>query len=80
MSHYSCSATFYTQNGNEGACGKANSDDAHICALFTSVYDGGKHCGDQILVTNLKNGKTLPVTVAGMLYRSLPSVTNSLPG
>jgi hypothetical protein len=57
-------ATFFTQNGNQGACGKANPDSAVICALFTSVYAGGKHCGKQISVTNLKNGKTAMVTVA----------------
>jgi len=56
--------TFFTQNGNEGACGDTNPDSAIICALQTSVYDNGAHCGQYVLITNTKTGKTIPVRVA----------------
>jgi len=62
--HSGGQATFYTQNGVEGACGKAHSDNDIICALDTPTYAGGSHCGDYVAITNVKNGKTVNVLVA----------------
>jgi len=56
--------TYFTQNGVEGACGQVHPDSAVICALDTPTYANGAHCGDTIMVTNTKNGKTVAVTVA----------------
>jgi len=54
-------ATYYTQNGVQGACGTTHSDSDLICALFTSVYAGGQHCGQEVLITNLNTGKVVKV-------------------
>jgi len=56
--------TFYTQNGQAGACGTVHPDSAIICALQTSLYANGANCGKTVQVTNLKNGKTVNVLVA----------------
>jgi len=57
-------ATYYTQDGTTGACGTKHSDSDIVCALKTSTYANGKHCGQTVAITNLKNGKTLKVLVA----------------
>lgn len=57
-------ATFYTQNGNAGACGDTHSDSDIICALETATYANGAHCGKYVLITNTENGKTVKVLVA----------------
>jgi hypothetical protein len=66
-----CRGTYFTQNGNAGACGKVNPDSAVIVALFTSVYAGGKHCGAKVQLTNVENGKTVVATVAGEKHPSI---------
>jgi hypothetical protein len=68
ITEWARSATYYLQNGVQGACGKANPDSSMICALYTSVFDGGKHCGKTVKVTNLKNGKTVNVIAAGKTF------------
>jgi hypothetical protein len=61
-------ATYYYQNGVAGACGKVNPDSAFIAALQTDMYGAlnkqSSHCGQQIKVTNKKNGKSVIATVA----------------
>jgi len=57
-------ATFFTQNGVEGACGKVHSDDDVVCALQTQTYAGGSNCGKTVAITNTKTGKTVNVLVA----------------
>ncbi|KAH9079528.1 plant expansin [Lactarius deliciosus] len=61
-------ATFFYQNGVAGACGKVHSDDDLICAMDQLRYgDSGARsalCGQQVRITNTKNGKTVTVTVA----------------
>lgn len=73
-----CSATFYTQNGNAGACGDKHPDSDIICALETATYAGGSHCGQYVDITNVKTGKTVKVLVADVRVLchsvSLPSV------
>lgn len=64
LSNIKYSATFYTQNGVAGACGKVNPDSAYIVALFTSLYNQG-HCNQKILLTNADNNKQITATVAG---------------
>lgn len=59
-----CSATFYTQNGNAGACGDKHADSDIICALETSTYAHGANCGKHVMITNTKTGKTVNVLVA----------------
>ncbi|KAH9180665.1 plant expansin [Lactarius sanguifluus] len=61
-------ATFFYQNGVAGACGKVHSDGDFICAMDERRYGnpGAKSalCGQQVRITNTKNGKTVTVTVA----------------
>jgi hypothetical protein len=60
-------ATFFTQNGVAGACGKVHSDNDLICAIDQARYgnsgDVSSLCGKQIEIT-ASNGKTVTVTVA----------------
>jgi expansin (peptidoglycan-binding protein) len=73
-------ATFYTQNGNAGACGTVHQDSDFICAIgectlerltpteLTLVKDSALFsqaiCGKQVHITNTGNGKSVTVTVA----------------
>ncbi|KAM5535894.1 hypothetical protein V8D89_010512 [Ganoderma adspersum] len=41
-----------------GACGKVNKDSDHIVAIPSSLFAGGKHCKQKVLIKNKKNGKT----------------------
>lgn len=61
---YSGQATWYTQNGNPGACGNYASDSDYVVALQTSMYSGGSHCGQYIQVKNTNTGATTKVKVA----------------
>ncbi|GAA6036001.1 hypothetical protein JCM8097_005208 [Rhodosporidiobolus ruineniae] len=59
---YSGQATWFTQNGVAGACGKVNADNTYLVALQTKMYANGAHCGKKI---NLKVGsKTIQALVA----------------
>jgi len=57
-------ATFFSQNGVAGACGKVHSDNDIVCALQTQTYDNGANCGKTVAITNTKTGKTVNVLVA----------------
>lgn len=65
FSHPSFSATFYTQNGNYGACGEKHSDDDLIAALDYRTYGDlsakSKYCGKMIKVS--WQGKSVNVRV-----------------
>lgn len=62
---YTGKSTFYFQNGNPGACGDVNLDEALICALQTKMYAKGKHCGRKIQITRTSGkGGQIMVTVA----------------
>jgi len=67
-SNLHCSATYFYQNGNAGACGTVHSDSDFICAMDQALYgnSGGASslCGTQVQITNLNNGQTITVTVA----------------
>lgn len=59
-------ATWYTQNGNAGACGTVNPDSAKIIALYTSAYANGDNCGRSVVIKNLDDGTQTTATVADM--------------
>ncbi|KAM0753881.1 barwin-like endoglucanase [Meredithblackwellia eburnea MCA 4105] len=56
-------ATWYTQDGNPGACGNYNSDSALIVALQSQLYSQS-YCGKTVVITNTANGKSVTATVA----------------
>jgi len=60
------SVTWFTQNGNAGACGAKHSDDDFIVALDYRTYGDlsakSKYCGQKIRVS--WQGKSVDVTVA----------------
>jgi len=60
-------ATYFTQNGVAGACGKVHKDSDLIAAIDQARYgSSGKTsplCGHQVRITNVKNGKTVTVTI-----------------
>ena len=66
FSHPNFSATWFTQNGNYGACGDLHSDSDFIAALDYRTYgDSGvksPYCGQKIRVS--WQGKSVDVTVA----------------
>jgi len=59
-------STWYTQNGNAGACGKVNPDSAHVIALYTSAYANGANCGRTVEIQNLDDGTSTTAVVADM--------------
>ncbi|GAA5856282.1 hypothetical protein JCM8547_000850 [Rhodosporidiobolus lusitaniae] len=59
---YSGTGTWFTQNGNYGACGKINSDSTYLVALQTNMYANGSKCGKKVKIT--ANGKTITAVVA----------------
>jgi len=66
-------ATWYTQNGNAGNCGKVNPDSAKIIALYTEAYENGANCGRTVQIDNLDDGTSTTAVVAD----SCPSCSNS---
>lgn len=68
--NYACdfSATFFSQNGVAGACGKVHSDNDVVAALQTDTFAGGSHCGKTVSITNTKTGKTVDVLVADEVH------------
>jgi hypothetical protein len=60
-------ATFYNQDGSEGACGGFSGDGDYIAALAGGQYGDmnsrSPNCGRSITVTNMQNGKSVTVTV-----------------
>ncbi|KAG8879355.1 hypothetical protein FRB97_001740 [Tulasnella sp. 331] len=67
---------FYPGLGN---CGWTNSNDDLIIAVPTSTYDGGKHCGAEVRITD-KSGKSLTVTVADRCPDCEPGHIDASPG
>ena len=65
FSHSNFSATYYTQNGNPGACGETHSDNDYIAALDSRTYGDtsakSKYCGQSIKVS--WQGKSVIVKV-----------------
>ncbi|KAJ7581463.1 hypothetical protein C8J56DRAFT_960111 [Mycena floridula] len=61
-------ATWYTQDGTVGACGKKHKDSELVVAMNAKLYGNmGKIssiCGRNVVITNLKNGKTVEALVA----------------
>lgn len=55
--------TWYSQNGNAGACGQYHSDSFKVVAIDSAIYGGGKYCGKTIEITNTDNGKTTTALV-----------------
>ncbi|KAJ3553667.1 hypothetical protein NM688_g3485 [Phlebia brevispora] len=47
-----------------GACGWTNTDSDKIIAVSSSIFDGGKYCGQSIQITNTANGQVAYGTVA----------------
>lgn len=66
FSYSDFSVTWYTQNGNYGACGNKHSDDDFIAALDYRAYGDlsakSKYCGQKIRVS--WQGKSVDVIVA----------------
>lgn len=58
-------ATYYTQDGAAGSCGKVNPDSAMIVAMNAPQYTSSA-CGKKLQITNLKTGKTAIATVADL--------------
>jgi len=56
-------ATWFTQDGGQGACGNFNADSVHLVALQTQLYGNGEYCGKSLVVTNTDNGKSVTCTV-----------------
>jgi len=60
-------ATFFYQKGNAGACGAVHSDQDFIAAIDQQRYgNSGEEsslCGQQVIITNTDNGKTVTVTI-----------------
>ncbi|SCV68380.1 BQ2448_501 [Microbotryum intermedium] len=61
---YKGQATWYTQDGNAGSCGKYNSDSAIIVAVNTPQVNGGSHCGRYVTILNTSNKKIIRAKVA----------------
>ncbi|OAV94594.1 hypothetical protein PTTG_03809 [Puccinia triticina 1-1 BBBD Race 1] len=56
---YHGKATFYSQDGNPGACGATHQDTDYIVAIQSQIYDGGKFCGKTIVVTRKSTGQSI---------------------
>lgn len=69
---YTGTATWYTQNGNAGACGTVSEDSDKVVALYTGIYDNGSNCGKMIQITN-EAGTTIEAKVMDLC----PSCTNN---
>ncbi|KAJ9105615.1 hypothetical protein QFC20_004295 [Naganishia adeliensis] len=65
-------ATWYQQNGNAGACGEYNSDDAPIIAIngvssssyWADYSQKSPYCGRWVDIVNTDNGKTVSAKIA----------------
>ncbi|KAN0123753.1 RlpA-like double-psi beta-barrel-containing domain containing protein [Russula decolorans] len=61
--HTGGQATFFTQNGNPGACGTVHQDSDLICALDSSLYSRSL-CGKSVHITNTVTQDSVTVVVA----------------
>lgn len=61
-------ATYFLQDGTEGACGAVHPDSALIAAIDQDRYGNSDEksslCGKQVKITNTSNQKTVTVTIA----------------
>lgn len=61
-------ASWYTQNGNAGACGQYHSDSDYIVALKTDLYgwtgQRSQYCGRSLTITNTATGATAQAIAA----------------
>ncbi|GAA5877282.1 hypothetical protein JCM16303_006227 [Sporobolomyces ruberrimus] len=62
---YSGKATWFTQDGNPGSCGKWNNDNTPLVALNSPMKGAwGNRCGQYVNVRNTSNGKSVRAIVA----------------
>lgn len=61
---YRGKATFFSQGGSPGACGKVHEDSDYVVAIQSQMYDDGKFCGKTILVTRKSTGKSIKCLAA----------------
>jgi len=61
--HKGGQATFFTQNGVAGACGKVHQDSDLICAMDSALFSQSI-CGKSVQITNTATGKSVTVVVA----------------
>lgn len=65
---FSGQASWFTQNGNPGACGIYHSDSDHIVALQVDMYGNtgqqSQYCGRSLTITNTATGATAQAVVA----------------
>ncbi|BGP21392.1 hypothetical protein JCM10295v2_000267 [Rhodotorula toruloides] len=64
VSSFSGRGTWYTQYGNPGSCGQYHKDSDFDVAVNTPQVAGGAHCGQQVTITNMADGKTARALVA----------------
>ncbi|GAA5922748.1 RlpA-like double-psi beta-barrel domain-containing protein [Sporobolomyces koalae] len=63
-SSFSGQATWFTQDGNPGSCGKWSNDNTLLVALNSpQVRASGNKCGSWVVVKNNANGKTVKAQV-----------------
>ncbi|KAA1067039.1 hypothetical protein PGT21_008499 [Puccinia graminis f. sp. tritici] len=63
-SSYHGKATFYSQDGNPGACGQTHQDTDFIVAIQSQMYGGGKFCGKTVIVTRKSTGQSIKCIAA----------------
>ncbi|KNZ53607.1 uncharacterized protein VP01_318g5 [Puccinia sorghi] len=63
-SSYHGKATFFSQDGNPGACGKTHQDSDFVVAIQSEMYGGGKFCGKTIIVTRKSTGHSIKCVAA----------------
>ncbi|GAA6023688.1 hypothetical protein JCM11491_005273 [Sporobolomyces phaffii] len=64
-SSYSGQATWFTQDGNPGSCGKWNNDNTPLVALNQAMVNSmGNKCNSYVTIRNSNNGKTVRAVVA----------------
>ncbi|GAA5863203.1 hypothetical protein JCM8547_002864 [Rhodosporidiobolus lusitaniae] len=56
-------ATFYYQNGKQGACGSYSSDDDKVVALPSATYNNGQYCGKKVKITRVSDGGSIHAKV-----------------
>ncbi|GAA5899432.1 RlpA-like double-psi beta-barrel domain-containing protein [Sporobolomyces salmoneus] len=63
-SSYSGKATWFTQNGQPGSCGKWNNDNTPLVAMSQAMVGSmGNKCGSWVTIKNTSNGKTVKALV-----------------
>ncbi|QRW00004.1 rare lipoprotein A-like double-psi beta-barrel protein [Ceratobasidium sp. AG-Ba] len=61
-------ATFFSQNGNAGACGKVHKDSDYVVAVdyrrYGALNKQSDLCGKKVHIINIENGKSVDAVVA----------------